>query len=87
MKKILITFTLILASSLAFAQVRLVRNIHGVVVVQKSIITAEDSLTANILITEDGSEFNVYVDKKGKTFIIKVNKVTMKQRKEYIKWD
>ena len=78
---------LILASSITFSQVKLVTNIHGVTMVQKSVINDTDSLTENILITEDGSEFNVYVDDKGKTFIIKVNKVTMKQRKEYIKWN
>lgn len=78
---------LILASSMAFSQVKLVTNINGVTMVQKSIINDTDSLTENILITGDGSEFNVYIDEKGKTFIIKVNKITMEQRKEYIKWD
>ena len=87
MKKITFILSLFLASPSVFSQIKIVRNAYGVDVVQKSVITAEDSLTENRVIFLDSSEFEVYVDKKGRFFIVKVNKKTQQQYKKYIKWD
>ena len=84
MKKATILVGLILASAITFGQPKLVRNANGDYIMQKVVITNQDSLTGKKVISTDGNEYPIYISKNGKYYIKRVSKAG-NEYKQYLK--
>lgn len=85
MKKVTFILSLLLASSLAFSQSKIVKDANGNYVQESAIKkVSEDKPTGQTLTLSNGNVFPVYESEKGKLYIKRISR-NGKEYKQYLK--
>ena len=86
MKKVTLILSMILATSVAFSQTKVVKDANGNFITQKAPKKdSEDKQTGQTFTTAKGEQFPVYISEKGKYYVIRTSKETGNSYKQYLK--
>jgi hypothetical protein len=88
MKKVIFILGLIIASSVTFAQTKVVRDANGnFTSVRASKSGNNDKKTGQKFTTSKGETFDVWESERGKLYVIRTAKESGNQYKQYLKVD